>query len=64
MPAVSKAQQTAMAIAEHEPGKLYDRNKGLLQMSHSQLHDFAATPRKGLPQKKGKKKGSAFFGDG
>jgi len=41
-----------MAIAEHSPGKLYDRNKGLLKMSHSQLHDFAATKRKGLPERK------------
>ena len=38
-----------MAIAEHEPGKLYARNKGMLKMSHQQLHDFAATKRKGLP---------------
>lgn len=51
MPARSKAQQEAMAIAEHSPAKLYSRNKGLLKMSHQQLHDFAATPRKGLPAK-------------
>ena len=51
MPSVSKKQQIAMAIAEHEPSKLYARNKGLTKMSHSQLHDFAATPRKGLPEK-------------
>lgn len=51
MPAVSKAQQIAMAIAEHEPGKLYARNKAMLGMTKSQLHDFAATKRKGLPQK-------------
>jgi len=49
MPAKSKAQQEAMAIAEHSPSKLYGRNKGLLKMSHQQLHDFAATKRKGLP---------------
>ena len=49
MPAVSKAQQIAMAIAEHEPEKLYERNKGLKEMSHKQLHDFASTPRKHLP---------------
>lgn len=42
-----------MAIAEHSPGKLYSRNKGLLGMSKGQLHDFAATPEKGLPKKKG-----------
>jgi hypothetical protein len=49
MPAKSKAQQQAMAIAEHEPGKLYKRNRGMLSMSKSQLHDFAAT--KGLKRK-------------
>lgn len=52
MPAVSKAQQTAMAIAEHNPGALYGRNKGMLGMSHKQLHDFASTKQKGLPAKK------------
>jgi hypothetical protein len=52
MPAVSKKQQEAMAIAEHEPGKLDKKNRGLLKMSHKQLHDFAATPRTGLPVRK------------
>ena len=50
MPAESAAQQQAMAIAEHAPSKLYKRNRGLLKMSHQQLHDFAATPRKNLPK--------------
>lgn len=49
MPAVSRAQQQAMAIAEHHPEKLHAANKGLLEMSHKQLHDFATTPRKHLP---------------
>lgn len=40
-----------MAIAEHAPGKLYQRNKGLLKMSKSQLHDFASTKEAGLPKK-------------
>lgn len=48
MPAVSQAQQIAMAIAEHNPSKLYKKNKGLLKMSKGQLHDFAATPRHNL----------------
>ncbi len=52
MPAESVAQRTAMAIAEHHPEQLYARNRGLLKMSHSQLHDFAATPEKGLAQRK------------
>lgn len=52
MPSVSQAQQEAMAIAKNSPEKLYPRNRGLLSMSKSQLSDFAATPRKGLPYKK------------
>jgi hypothetical protein len=51
MPAKSKAQQEAMAIAEHEPEKLSARNSGLLKMSKGQLHDFAATKRSSLPAK-------------
>ena len=54
MPAVSQAQQRAMAIAEHAPDKLNPENKELLKMSHKQLHDFAATPRKGLPKRAAK----------
>ena len=45
-----------MAIAEHNPKKLFARNRGLLKMSHQQLHDFASTPTKGLPKHKTKKK--------
>jgi hypothetical protein len=57
MPSVSQSQQIAMAIAEHEPNKLYKRNKGLLNMNHQQLHDFAATKRKDLPKYKMNHKG-------
>ena len=49
MPAVSRNQQIAMAIAEHHPEDLSKENKGLAKMSKSQLHDFASTPTKGLP---------------
>ena len=55
MPSVSQKQQIAMAIAEKVSEKLYERNKGMKSMSHEQLHDFAATKRKGLPYQKGKK---------
>ena len=48
MPAESKAQQIATAIAEHHPEQLNKENRGLLDMTHEQLHDFASTPRKGL----------------
>lgn len=50
MPSVSTAQRIAMAIAEHNPSKLYKKNKGLLKLSKSQLHDFAST--KGLTKYK------------
>jgi hypothetical protein len=52
MPAVSRNQRIATAIAEHAPDKLYARNRGLLGMSHNQLHHFASTPQKGLPVSK------------
>lgn len=51
MPAESKAQRIAMAIAEHHPEDLYERNKGLANMTHKQLHDFAHTPETHLPYK-------------
>ncbi len=51
MPSKSKAEQIAMAIAEHEPGKLYARNKGMLKMTHQELHDFASGSMKGKPQR-------------
>jgi hypothetical protein len=54
MPAVSKASREAFAIAEHHPDELFARNRGMLNMSHEQLHDFAATPEKGLPEHKSK----------
>jgi hypothetical protein len=61
MPALSTKQRQAAAIAEHEPSKLYARNRGMAKMTHGQLHDFAST--KGLKHsysrkgKKGKRKG-------
>ena len=54
IPAKSVAQQTAMQIAEHAPGKLYSRNRGLLKLSKNQLHDFATGSEKGKPERKGK----------
>jgi len=50
MPANSKAQRIAAAIAEHHPEQLYARNKGLAQMTPMQQHHFAATKEKGLPR--------------
>ena len=40
-----------MAIGEHHPEQVQKKNRGILKMSHKQLHDFAATSglkRKGV----------------
>ena len=50
MPAVSRAQRIAMAIAEHHPEELSAKNAGLKKMSHKRLHEFADTSEKGLPE--------------
>lgn len=55
MPAVSRAQQQLMAIAEHHPEKVSAKNRGVLKMSKGQLHDFAATRTKNLVSKASKK---------
>ena len=49
MPATSIKQQQMMAIAEHQPDKLYKKNKKVLGMSHQQLHDFASTKKSEMP---------------
>lgn len=45
-----------MQIAEHAPEKLYARNRGVLGMTHSQLHDFSVGSEKGKPEYAPKKK--------
>ena len=52
MPSVSVKQRRAMAIAEHHPEELNPENRGLLKMTHQQLHDFASTKEKNLPESK------------
>ena len=51
-PAVSKKQQRLFAIAEHQPEKLFKRNREVLKMDKAKLKEFAKTKRKGLPLKK------------
>jgi len=53
VPAKTEKQRKMMAIAEHQPSKLYKRNRGVLKMSHKQLHEFAS-----------KKKGKAHIPGG
>ena len=56
MPARSKAQRRLMALAKHSPSKVRGKNKGVLKMSKKQLHDYASTKEKKLPNKVRKKK--------
>jgi hypothetical protein len=55
MPAKSKVQRRLMSMAKYAPEKISKKNKGVLDMTGKQLSDFASTPEKGLPKKKGKK---------
>jgi hypothetical protein len=47
MPSKTENQRIAMAIAEHQPEKLYKRNKDMLKMSKEQLSDFSRKSTKG-----------------
>jgi len=49
MPAKSRSQQQAAAIALHHPGKA---KTGMGNMSRKDLRKFASTKHKGLPDKK------------
>lgn len=49
MPAVSKKQRRFFAIAEHHPEELRGKKP---KMTKRQMHDFAATPERGLPTRK------------
>lgn len=55
-PAVSKSQRKLMALAKAHPEEVYPKNRGVLKMSKKQLHDFASTKEKGLPEKLESKK--------
>ena len=56
MPAVSKAQRKAAAIAEHHPEQLHAANRGLLMMNLSDLAKLAGTRERGLPVRAKKRK--------
>ena len=56
MPALSKAQRRLMAVAEHEPEKLYKRNRTVRKMSKKQLRHFSTTSEKGLVERLVKRK--------
>ena len=51
MPSVSRNERITAAIAEHHPEQLNPENRGMLKMSKQQLHDYAATPEKGLSKR-------------
>lgn len=41
MPAKSEKQRRLFAIAEHHPSKLYKRNRKILKVPKSVMHEFA-----------------------
>ena len=55
MPAESKKLRRLAGVAEHHPEQVFARNKSILEMSKKDLHDFASTKEKGLPEWKRKK---------
>ena len=56
MPSVSISQKRLAGLAEHNPEKVYKKNRSILGMSGIELHKFASGPEKGLPYKTKKKK--------
>jgi hypothetical protein len=58
MPAESIAMGRLARLAEHHPEKVYKKNRSILKMSGTALHDYASTPETGLPYKKKKKRRS------
>lgn len=60
MPAVSQSQQRLMAAAEH--GATFPKAKALRRtMTMGQLHDFAATKRRGLPKRVAKTRDTSSY---
>lgn len=56
MPAESKKQRKLAAMAEHNPSAIRSENRSILSMKKSDLHDYASTKEKGLPERKKKRK--------
>ena len=44
MPAETEKQRRLMAIAAHEPSKLYKRNRSVLGMGKEKLREFSHKP--------------------
>jgi hypothetical protein len=38
-----------MAIAEHHPEMLHEKNKGMMEMKKEEMHKMASTKEEGLP---------------
>ena len=47
MPAVSEKQRRLMALALHNPDKVRKKNRGVLDMTRKQLHDFIVRKKAG-----------------
>ncbi len=44
MPAESEKQRIMMALAAHQPGQLYKKNRGVLGMDKEKLREFSRKP--------------------
>lgn len=53
MPAISKKQRRFFGMLEHDPGMAKERG---VDMSKSQMHDYAVTKEKNLPERAPKEK--------
>lgn len=59
MPAVSKRQRRFFGMIEHNPEMAKERG---IHMTHQQMHDFAATKEKGLPEQAPPRKRNYYQG--
>ena len=63
MPAVSKAQRRYFGFVEHHPDQAKAEGVYPKGMSVSSMHDFAATPEKGLPNQAPAPRKRKYYGE-
>jgi hypothetical protein len=59
MPAVSKKQRRFFGMLEHNPGMARAKD---IDMTKSQMHDFAAPKEKGLPEQAPSPRKRKYYG--
>jgi hypothetical protein len=63
MPAVSVKQRRFFGWAEHHPEQAKAEGVYPSGMTHGQMHDFAATPEKGLPKQAPAPRKRKYYGE-